>query len=372
MAQCEHIGIIDSEIIYNTRSYYPNLACMKLSSYHKGLGDDVTLVLEYVDLDRFDKLYVSKIFTDTVVPDWLLDLDNVNYGGTGFFFDNSPNLPYDIEHCMPDYNLYGDWVQKMLDNGINRSRIKYFIEHSIGFMTRGCIRKCSFCVNNNKSQSVLHSPLSEFVNNSRTYICLWDDNVFACSDWRSVWEELISFGKTFQFKQGLDIRLLTREKMEVMKLAKYLDRFIFAFDNIDDQAIVEKRLRLWWKMFDHRARFVPKLFVLCGFDSTGAYDEAFWQRDIRETLERIKILMKYGAIPFLMRYKRFSESPYVKVYNAMATMTEPAKYHSQSMNDVIDKKKDQSVYDDFRRKYPQIVSEYFDLRLKDVNEYYRK
>ena len=50
---------------------------------------------------------------------------------------------------MPDYHLYDDFVNDQLSNGGKRIDFKYYLDYSIGFMTRGCFRQCPFCVNKN-------------------------------------------------------------------------------------------------------------------------------------------------------------------------------------------------------------------------------
>ena len=75
------IGIIDAEIIGKTKHRFPNLCSMKLSSYHKSRGDSVELLLSYKYLWRYDKVYISKVFTKTPVPEEVLTLENVEYGG---------------------------------------------------------------------------------------------------------------------------------------------------------------------------------------------------------------------------------------------------------------------------------------------------
>lgn len=70
------------------------------------------LKTDYEDLDQYDKVYISKVFTDTPIDENILTLPNVEYGGTGFFFDKAPDLPYEIEHHFPDYHLYDDFVKK--------------------------------------------------------------------------------------------------------------------------------------------------------------------------------------------------------------------------------------------------------------------
>ena len=105
----------------------------------------------YDKIRQFDKVYISKVFTETVVPEAVLELDNVSYGGTGFFYDKAPALPEEIEHQFPDYHLYDEWVQAKMSEGKPRREFTYYLDYSIGFLTRGCFRRCSFCVNKNSS-----------------------------------------------------------------------------------------------------------------------------------------------------------------------------------------------------------------------------
>lgn len=79
------IAIIDADLIDRKRHRFPNLACMKLSGYHKEHGDEVILKLNYHGLDGFDRVYISKVFTSTKVSESILKSDHVSYGGTGFF-----------------------------------------------------------------------------------------------------------------------------------------------------------------------------------------------------------------------------------------------------------------------------------------------
>lgn len=96
---------------------------MKISGYHKGLGHDVMLKLDYENLASFDKIFISKVFTDTEVCEDVLKLSNVEYGGTGFFYDKAKSLSDEIEHSMPDYELYGDWIDEQLEKGGKKERV---------------------------------------------------------------------------------------------------------------------------------------------------------------------------------------------------------------------------------------------------------
>ena len=58
------VAVIDADLIGRKRHRFPNLACMKISGYHKAQGDAVSLRLSYDGLDDFDRVYIPKVFTD--------------------------------------------------------------------------------------------------------------------------------------------------------------------------------------------------------------------------------------------------------------------------------------------------------------------
>ena len=388
------IAIIDADLIGRSKHRFPNLVCMKLSKYHKDLGYNVELKMDYKDLENYDKVFISKVFMDTEIPNEnpdkslktedgiiefykdhpILNLPNVEYGGTGFYYDKSPKLSAEIEHYMPDYHLYDEWVkQKLLDGGKPKD-FEYYTDYSIGFMTRGCIRQCSFCVNKNYKQCNLHSPIEEFLDKDRKYICLLDDNIFACKDWRSVFKALENTGKRFQFKQGVDERLLTDEKCEVLFNSKWIGDFIFAFDNIKDAPLIENKLNLIRK----HTNKVIKFYTFCSFnhDNIGYYDKEFWHKDITNLFERIKILMKYGCLPYIMRYKDFENSPYRGTYiNLAAWCNQPSQFKKRSYREwcICDKERGHDAtyryYKQLENDFPDIAEKYFDLKYEEINEY---
>ena len=348
------VAIIDADLIGRKKHRFPNLACMKLSSYYKAQGYDVSLKLDYDNLEEYDKVTISKVFMDTEIPyepddkllktevnianfyknNPILNLPNVEYGGTGFYYDKSPKLPEEIEHIMPDYHLYDEWVEIQLKAGVKAKDLQYYTDYSIGFTTRGCIRKCKFCVNKNYSKCDLHSSLYEFIDNKRPYICLLDDNIFACSKWREVFDALISTGKRFQFKQGLDERLLTDEKCEYLfNKSKWIGDKIFAFDNIKDKDLIINKLQMIRRHTDQ----VIKFYVFCGFnhDNPGYYDDQFYHKDIVDLFERIKILAEYGCLPYIMRYKDYENSPYSRIYITTTRWTnQPNLFKKMTLRDL--------------------------------------
>ena len=358
------IAIIDADLIGRKKHRFPNLACMKLSGFHKSQGHMVELITDYDNLTGFDKIYLSKVFTDTKVPEEILSLYNLEYGGTGFYYDKAPTLPDEVEHHMPDYHLYDDWVQLQLEAGGKRKDYVYYLDYSIGFMTRGCFRKCSFCVNKNYDRVNVHSTLSEFVDETRKKICLLDDNFFGCPEWKEMILQLRATNKPFQFKQGLDERLLTSEKCELIFNSKYDGDYIFAFDNVADAGVVEEKIKLARKYTDA----VIKFYCFTGFDRNDRWDEDFWQQDIFDLFTRIEILMRHKCMPYVMRFNRYVDSPYRGVYISIARWcNQPAFYKKKSLREFAELNgKDSACYkylSDFEKKFPQ-VAYFYELKFE--------
>ena len=359
------IAIIDADLIGKRNHRFPNLACMKLSAYYKSSGNDVSLVLSYDNLNEYDQVFISKVFTDTVVPDGVLELPNVKYGGTGFYYDKAPPLDPEIEHIKPDYHLYDAWVKEKIDCGVKPKKLTYYIDFSIGFMTRGCIRQCSFCVNKNYKQCNRHSSLEEFLDKSRPYICLLDDNVLSCKDWKSIFLELQAINKPFQFKQGMDERLLTDEKCEVIFKSNWIGDYIFAFDNIKDADIIENKL----KLIREHTNIVPKFYLFCGYNhqNPNTYTDEFWLQDIIDMFERIRILMQYKCLPYIMRYLDYTNSPFSGTYiNAARWCNQPSLFKKMSYREFCEANGVNSIcykrMVEFEKKYPQISKKYFNLK----------
>lgn len=391
------IAIIDADLIGRKKHRFPNLVCEKLSAYWKEKGAAVKLVLDYDHLDNYDEIYIAKVFTDTWVPDWIKDNvdmetatttlpDNIHIGGTGFFFAHAPNLDDEIEHHMPDYHLYDDWIrnevavaeEKYKQSGKHFNKrsfmvqFKEYTDYSIGFMTRGCFRKCPFCVNQKYNHVFLHSPLEEFYDSTRKKICLLDDNILGCSQWREIIKELIATKKPFKFKQGMDERILTQEKCELLFNASYDGDFTFAFDNISDYELIHNKLELIRR---YTKATNIKFYVLVGFESTDA-------EDIENMWKRVELLMKYQCLPYIMRYQNKNETPwkdskYRGMYITMARWcNQPSFFKKKSFREYCLAnqklvKTEGSICSSYRallefeKEYPEIADKYFDLRFDD-------
>ncbi len=379
------IGIIDADILGRNKHRFPNLACEKISGYWKDRGAEVHLLQDYNWDDSYDHIFISKVFTDTPVPEWLQETEKVHIGGTGFYFDKAPNLPDEIEHHMPDYHLYDEWIEnevakarvargESFNERYFRSQFKEYTDYSIGFLTRGCFRKCKFCVNQKYSHVFKHSPLEEFYDETRPKICFLDDNFLGCPKWKEMLQEAIDTGKPFKFKQGLDERILTNEKCEMLFSAKYDGDYTFAFDNVSDYDLIHEQLK---RIRKYTRSTSVKFYVLVGFESTD-------EKDIENAFKRLELLMQYKCLPYIMRYQNknyspWKESEYRGMYVALARWgNQPNIFKKMSFrqfceaNQALHKTQNtlcssMSAMINFESKYPHIASKYFDLRYDDFD-----
>lgn len=361
------IGIADADLLdHGTR--HPNLALLKISAFCKAHGHTVELMADYDGIEQYDVVFLSCVFSFTALREEILDLPYVYYGGTGIFPDGGENLPDEVEHMCPDYSLYEPYVESQLALGRRRSALSDYLDYSIGFTTRGCFRKCSFCVNKKYDHVVPHAPVSEFLDESRPYIYLWDDNFLAYSKWKSVLDELEATGKPFQFRQGLDVRLMTEEKAKALAHCRYHGDFIFAFDHLEDRERIEKKLLLWREWTERGTR----LYVLSAYDSQD-------EKDIASVFERIAILMKYDCLPYIMRYESYKNCRWRALYvNIARWCNQPNFFKKKSFrefcetNQAYHKNKETmcSAYramTEFECEFPHLAARYFDLRFEEVS-----
>lgn len=367
------IGLLDADLLDNgTR--HPNLVIMKLSGYFKEKDCEVELIEnydritdnDYAGIKDYDAIYISKVFDFTKIDEKILEFENVYFGGTGFFFSGGMDLPYCIEHHMPDYHIYDLFIEHDTKHADKSVYWKDYTDYSIGFATRGCFRKCAFCVNQKYDRVQFHSHISEWLDKDRKGIYLWDDNIFGYGKWKEVFEELKATGKPFQFRQGLDIRLLTADKAKMLNEVKYNGDIIFAFDHIEDKPVIEEKLQLWRQYSDKST----KLYVLSGFDGQ---DEV----EIASIFERISVIIKYGCLPYIMRHKNYETSEYRGLFIQIARWCNMPQFLKKmtfrefcEANQAYHKTEgtlcsSMRAMTEFEKKFPDIASKYFDLRFDD-------
>jgi len=262
-------------LLIDADSKIPNLALMKLSTYYKGIGANISLVrlnlsyyptrkrAYYVVPPGYDKIFCSVIFLESY--NYILHDNNVEFGGTGYSL--SKELPNEIELLEPDYSLYGD-------NDV-----------SYGFISRGCIRNCSFCFVPRKEGTIHQvNSINNIVRHNKTMFM--DNNFLALPNHKELLQELVDKKIKCQFNQGFDIRLIDNENSLLLSKLKYLGNYIFAFDSWSYISLVDKKLEL----LDWRKPWQLKFFVYCNPEMT-----------ISETINRLNYLRDNCCLPYLMR-----------------------------------------------------------------------
>lgn len=267
-------------LLIDVDSVIPNLALMKLSTFYKNKGFNVELIkcnISYypkktkkckITLDeKYYKVFVSCIFNNTLKL--LVINDNYNndieYGGSGV--NLTTNLSNDVYNCELDYSIYPE------------------NEFSYGFITRGCIRNCYFCIVPRK-EGVIHFEKHPKDIIKHKKVKFLDNNILAYEDHYKILEWLVQNKIKYQFNQGLDIRLLNKQNSELLKNSKYIGEYVFAFDNIKYKQIIEEKIKLlkWrndWKL---------KFFVYVNPNMK-----------LKDTIERIMWIKNNKCLPYIMR-----------------------------------------------------------------------
>ena len=280
------IGLIDVD-----GHNYPNLPLMKLSAWHKKQGDNVRWYDPWDGLiEEYDKVYMSKVFSFTPDYDRPIYAKEVNRGGSGYCIEvengkevyhkeRDRNLPDEIEHIYPDYSLYPEQTK----------------DTAYGFLTRGCPRGCSFCVVKDKeglcSRKV--ADLSEFWNGQKN-IVLCDPNILACKDWEDLLQQLIDSKAKVNFNQGLDIRMMTERKAEMLSQIP-IEAIHFAWDRYEDKDIIQPKFKIFRSVSKVNYRDL-RVYCLCGDRE---------KRVLDSDLERIYWLRENGYNPFVMVYEKY-------------------------------------------------------------------
>ena len=267
------IGLIDVD-----SHNFPNLALMKLSAWHKQNGDTVEW---WNGFEHYDRVYMSKVFDSTYTADQFepCNADEIIKGGTGYDLNNV--LPKEIESIYPDYELYHDVYPQWNDT-------------AIGFLTRGCPRHCSFCIVGDKEglTSYKVADLEQFWRGQKK-IELLDPNLLAAKGCEDLLLQLANSKAKVNMSQGVDARLLTKERVELLNRIK-LDNIHFAWDNIADEDVVCRGLELYAKYATRKVSGAwGAVYVLTNFGST-----------TEEDLCRIYKLRDMGYDPYVMVYDK--------------------------------------------------------------------
>ena len=264
------IGLIDVD-----GHGFPNLALMKLSRYWKQQG---ATVLWYSPFEHYDIVYLSKVFTFT--PDYLqiiTNADKIERGGTGYKLYEK-TLPTEIDRMQPDYSIYSH----IIDN-----------KSAYGFLTRGCIRSCKWCIVPKKEGQLRpYMDIEEIAIEGRDKITLMDNNILASDYGLQQIEKIVKMKLKVDFNQDLDCRLVTDDIANLLSKVKWQEYIRFACDT---------------------SAQLPHLFRACDLLKKHGYKGKVFMNvlltdNINECLERIENILKYKGfemLPFAQPYIDF-------------------------------------------------------------------
>ncbi len=270
---------------------------MKISTFHKQKDDRVVFYkgcLQELREQQWDRVYISTLFTfhwnrtietikyysksvgdpsdifvggvmATLMKDEIRDEIKVTViegllnqkGKLGYNDDDT------IDNILPDYSIIDQKINHLL-------KYSYPTNDSyIAYATRGCIRKCQFCAvpiiepefTNSLSIASQVNAIKDNYGEKR-HLLLLDNNILASKKFPEIIEEIKSIGfqkgakfirrtngknisvrRNVDFNQGIDARLLTREKMELLcQIA--IRPLRIAFDDINNKNLYIEKIRL--------------------------------------------------------------------------------------------------------------------------------
>lgn len=255
------IGLHDSD-----KTAFPNLALMKISAWHKAQGDTVEW---WTPLMTYDRVYSSKVFTFTPENPYLPE--GTIKGGTGY--GKLDELPPEIDAMFPDYSIYPN------------------CDHAIGFLTRGCIRSCPWCVVPRKEGRIRpYRTWREIKRPDKRDIVFMDNNVLACEHGLEQIEDMGGQEVRVDFNQGLDARLIDDHVADLLSRLQWI-HFIRMSADTDAMlgVVIDACHRLMnrgvkpWRFF---------VYVLV--------------QDIPSAEKRVIALRDIGAQPFAQPYRDFT------------------------------------------------------------------
>ena len=188
-------------------------------------------------------------------------------GGTGYGFPGL-ELPAEIEHTCPDYT------------GMN---------FSLGFLTRGCIRECPWCIVPEKEGNIrAHADIEEFCRHRD--VVLMDNNVLAHDHGIAQIEKMARMDLRVDFNQGLDARLIDAPIAKCLAALRWLKPLRLSCDNKSQMPEVAKAVMLL------RKAGVTPITYFC----------YVLINNIDEALERVLFLKGMGIDPFAQPYRDLS------------------------------------------------------------------
>lgn len=249
---------------------FPNIALMKLSAWHKAQGDSVEWYSPLFSSP--DKIYASKVFTFTQdYTDYAPGHPEPVRGGTGY--DATVKLQDTVERMSQDMSIYPQYG------------------YIVGFLTRGCIRNCPWCIVPKKEGRLREVGDIELVAAGRKDVVLLDNNFLAADEGfvREQLEKAASLKIRIDFNQGLDARLVTPENARLLAACRWIRCIRFSCDTI---AMIEPIRRAVSLIRERGCKREIFCYMLV--------------RDIADAEIRLRALVDLNVTPFAQPYRDFT------------------------------------------------------------------
>lgn len=236
------VCLINIDEMYGKKKV-PNYALKKIEMHHSMQGDTIAYN-DNIACVFADKIYVSCIFSwNKQYCERYEKYPNVVIGGSGY--DIMVKLPEEIENLRPRVNF--------------------------GFLTRGCIRNCPWCIVPKKDGKIRKiATISELWDRVAHKVVLLDDNILALPEYfKEICQEALDLNVILDF-HALDIRLLNEEIASWLGKIRHAE-YNFAYDEPAHKNMVDRGITMLKKAGVRRSCF----FVLVGFDTT--YEEDLYR-----------------------------------------------------------------------------------------------
>jgi hypothetical protein len=288
-------------------SRYPPLGLLKLAKLEERNWNAVKLIRGTDEVINFvpDKIYITSLFTYSWKPvhqaiefyHKQFPFAEVHVGGIyatlmpahirqSFpFVKIHMGLVGEAENLLPSYHLLQE-VEKWRD-----------WRKSILFTTRGCIRKCPFCVVPKIEGGMKEPKLSilPLIHPDHKEVVIWDNDFLASPYARDILVELRDHGYRVDFNQGLDARLMNEEYAGLLSDIKS-NSIHMAYDWPWEGPFIEKAIEMLNNAGYKKKNLI--FYVLHNF-----YDFKHEKGDTPyDFLHRLQDLMRWGASAYPMRY----------------------------------------------------------------------